>query len=530
MEPIKVLIVDDEYLIRNLLKKRINWEEHDMRIVGEASNAHEALDMVDELRPDIIFTDICMPSLDGIEFSRIVIEKYPEIKIVIVTGHDEFEFARKSIKLGISDFILKPIRAAEILSITDRLKNKISEERSRNKEFEKLKEELKKNFPYLKEKFLNRWIQQPLEKDEIIEKIKYFSIPLDENLESYQLAVLEISFPQFQQTEDYLLLLGMECRKRVEEYFRDNKNIVIFADNKNQIVILGDNNRSDFVNSLELLKTNIINTYKCFVCIGIGNKHKDLKDVYVGYREACQALNFKTLVGKNQVVCYDDVVESAEQPYHSNTELLEKLHFFISAGFPENAVLTLRDILNVPLLQLSQLRLAAIDIIAKCQLAIVEQKIDDVYSIDRKEINQILMSDNLPEMQKHLENYITALASFIKSKNETKTTNLIRQVKDFLEENMSNPELSLANTASRFFVSSGHLGRLMKKETGETFVEYLTKIRLKKAELLLKSTDLKGYQIGEMVGITDPHYFSILFKKNIGVSLSEFRCGSNEQN
>ncbi|MFO7161685.1 MAG: response regulator, partial [[Clostridium] cellulosi] len=85
MENLKVLIVDDEYLIRNLLKKRINWEEYGMTIVGEASNAHQALDMVDELVPDIIFTDICMPFIDGIEFSRMVIEKYPEIKIVIVT-------------------------------------------------------------------------------------------------------------------------------------------------------------------------------------------------------------------------------------------------------------------------------------------------------------------------------------------------------------------------------------------------------------------------------------------------------------
>lgn len=133
MEQIKVLIVDDEYLIRNLIRKRINWEEQGMTIVGEASDAHEALNMVDTLRPDIVFTDICMPFIDGIEFSRMVTEKHPAIKIVIITGHDEFEFARRSIKLGIADFILKPIHAAELLNVTERLKKKFRKKEPENR-------------------------------------------------------------------------------------------------------------------------------------------------------------------------------------------------------------------------------------------------------------------------------------------------------------------------------------------------------------------------------------------------------------
>jgi len=96
-------------------------------------------------------------------------------------------------------------------------------------------------------------------------------------------------------------------------------------------------------------------------------------------------------------------------------------------------------------------------------------------------------------------------------------------VKEYLENNMNDPKLGLASTASNFFVSPGHLGRLMKKETGQTFVEYLTNIRIKKAESLLNKTDLKGYEIGELVGITDAHYFSILFKKCTGISMNQYR-------
>jgi Response regulator receiver domain./Bacterial regulatory helix-turn-helix proteins, AraC family. len=525
VENLKVLIVDDEYLIRNLLKKRINWEEYGMTIVGEASNAHQALDMVDELVPDIIFTDICMPFIDGIEFSRMVIEKYPEIKIVIVTGYDEFEFARKSVKLGIADFILKPIRVSELINVINRLKKKIYEERDRNKEFEKLKQEFKQSLPFLREKFLNRLILQPLPEQEISDKCTYYNIPLADGKGNYQVAVIEIMLPKEEQTEEQSILLTMECRKKVETFFHDTEN-AIFTDGKNRIVIITNDDSKNFPDSCELLKTNLINSYKCFVCIGIGSKHKKLSDIYLGYKEACHALNYKVIVGKNQVVCYEDVIELGKQRYYPNEDLLEKLHFYICAGSAEHAGEVLNKILSRPFSNISQLRLAAMDIIMQCQYAAIEQRADEDNTINKETLAAILLSDNLPDLKKNLEEFVINLSNSINHKNNVKAGNLVAQVKDYIEKNLSDPNLGLASTASAFYVSPGHLGRLMKKETGQTFVEYLTNIRLKKAEMLLKTTELKGYQIGEMVGISDPHYFSILFKKNLGKSINEYRNGN----
>lgn len=136
---LKVLIVDDEYLIRNFLKLRIKWKNYGMKIVGEASNTREALDMVDEYMPDIIFTDICMPYIDGIEFSEIVLKRYANIKVVIITGHKKFEYAKRSIKVGIYDFILKPIDENDIEELLLELKSKIEIEKSQESEMENLK-------------------------------------------------------------------------------------------------------------------------------------------------------------------------------------------------------------------------------------------------------------------------------------------------------------------------------------------------------------------------------------------------------
>lgn len=521
MEQLRVLIVDDEYLIRNLIRRRINWEEQGLSIVGEAANAHEALDMVDELLPDIIFTDICMPFIDGIEFSGMVVEKHPDIKIVIVTGHDEFEFARKSIKLGIADFILKPIRADELLSVVKRLKAKIYEERTRDKEFEKLKNQLKRDLPYLKENFLNQWVSGMLSKEEISEKARYFQLPVGAG--QFQIAVIKISLPAASPTEEQSIVLTMECVDRAKVFFQDTPEVVVFSDTRKQIVVLSGCKCQNLVDDCELLKTNLINSYKCYVCIGIGQKHTGAQDVHLGYEEACRALNYMAFVGKNQIVCFVDVVSARGQQYHSNPETLEKLRLYISAGSPENALRILNDTFDIAFSGVSQFRLAAMDIIVQCQYAAMEQQIDGEENY-KKMLAAILTLDNLPELEKALEDYVLSLARAIHCRNKAKEGNLISQVREYMEGNLSNADLGLASTAAVFFVSPGHLGRLMKKETGQTFVEYLTNLRMRKAKLLLRDTDLKGYQIGERVGIADPHYFSVLFKKSTGKSINEYRC------
>lgn len=523
MDKLKVLIVDDEFLIRNLLKKRIDWEAQGMTIIGEASNAYEALDLVDKLKPDIIFTDICMPSVDGIQFSGLVFEKYPEIKIVIVTGHEEFDFARKSIKLGIADFILKPISAPELLSVTAKLRKKIYEERTRKNEFEKLQEEFKKSLPLLKEKFLNRWILQELHENELQQKKSYFNITLGNSEQAFQIAVFEASPASSEHTEEESILISMECRKKADSYFSSRPDTVTFSDNKDQIVIIADGAETSFVNECELLRASLAKANKCVVCVGISSIHKKLSEVHLGYQEACRALNYKAIVGKNQVVCYSDISEQQEHNYRSNTELKEKLLLNISAGSAENAVAALRNIFCTPFSEAKQLRLAAMDIISTCLYAATEQQIDDDSLISTEKLTGILLSDNLPDLLKELENYVFSLSNAINTKNKIKAGSLIDRVKLYLEKELADPNLGLTSTAAAFFVSPGHLGRLMKKETGQTFVEYLTSLRLKKAETLLKTTELKSYQVGDMVGISDPHYFSILFKKNTGKSVNEYR-------
>ena len=126
----KVIIVDDEYLIRNLIRNCIDWDEIDIEIVGEASNAHECLKLIENTKPDIVLTDINMPLTNGLDMSEHLLKKYPEIKIIIITGYDKFEYAKRSVRLGVSDFILKPIDDEELKIAVLRIKEKIEKEKA----------------------------------------------------------------------------------------------------------------------------------------------------------------------------------------------------------------------------------------------------------------------------------------------------------------------------------------------------------------------------------------------------------------
>jgi two-component system response regulator YesN len=541
MGKLKVLIVDDEHLIRNLLRMRIDWEAQGMEIVGEAANAGEAMALVEQLHPDIIFTDIYMPKVDGIEFSEQVLASYPQIKIVIVTGHDEFEYARRSIKIGVFDFILKPIRPAELVQITSKLREKIQKERLHKHKIEQLQEVMERNQNFLKEQFLTHWLRGALTEQEIVDKAIHFGLPLCGEATSVQIALIEpastLLIPQEdnqkEKQEKQLSKLIATCKHEVERFYDlggasdRNCQLIIMIDPSDRLVLISCNKEINLVKDCERIGQLLSKSHHHVMNIGVGSKYIKSTDAYLSYQEAARALHYHAFIGENHVICFEDIADKMDTSYQSDSKMLDQLQFHISIGASEQAVEQLNAIFDISFSSITQFRMAAIDVIMECQRAAIEQQLDSEVAFDKQILASILSANQLSELLTALKSYVTDVANTIYAKLQPPEDNLIYQVKTYLEQHLSDPDLSLASTAAHFYISSGHLGRLMKKETGQTFVEYLTQIRMKKAELLLKQTDLKGYEIGEQVGIPDPHYFSVLFKKSIGRSMNEYRSVRN---
>lgn len=527
---LKVMIVDDEQSVRNLLRICINWEEAGMKIVSEASSGSEALEILEKVNPDIIFTDICMPFMDGLEFCRLAVEKYPHVKVIILTAHEEFEYAKRGIKIGVSEYILKPVNRVEIQRVVLSLKQKIELERSSKEQYERLKKQLEDNIPYLKEKYLNELIQNnPSMEESIRRNAEYFGIEGFEN--HVQAAIIETIFSDVEKEKDEeaRLLQMMRCMELVKQFFRDDDCINVFYNTNQKIVILNSNPEIDLLECCEQLKTLIINRMKCFVCIGVGGIFQGYRNIRKSYKQAFDALNYKVVVGRNQVISYGDM--SLEKPRNDTPDIndMEGLDFYIKAEIFEKAAELVDNFFHemgsLSNFSIEQARVLSANAVSIVLSAVLELGISyrEMFESGLPPYNKIFSADNLPDMKLCLKEYIRWAIDIIKSMRTRKVNSIVAEVVEYVEAHISDPALSLSATAKKFYLNQSYLSRIFKQETGQSFTEYLTKLRMKKALTLLKETDMKAYQVSCEVGIQDPNYFGICFKKYTGMSVNDYR-------
>lgn len=537
-DKLKLIVVDDESLIRDLLTNSIDWEEINIDVVGEASDSDEALELVDRIVPDIIITDICLPYIDGIEFSRIVVEKYPHIKIIILTGFQDFEYAKRSIKVGVSEFLTKPINSNEILKVVLNIKERIVNEKTKQNEVLKLKKLLDESLPYAKESFLNELIHKKMPHEDIIKKFEYFGIEVIPD--SFQIAVILVDsndkvYLTDEKERHLLRIKGIEC---IKQFFRSDKYVNVFFDNSQRIIVLNNKDDINLVDCCDSIKSMMINRMECYVSIGIGNKYEGIYGINQSYKEAHEALNYSTILGKNQISCYSDISGGANENAHIQGEQADSLRLFLKSGLKEKALAHIDDILNdeaIKKMNMSKdlLRVRAADIISII-LDISNElnlKHEEIFIESLHPYEEVFKITELPEMTEYIKSLVSKTALLTSGIQTKKVSKVVENIQKYLADNISDYELSLSIIAKAFYLNPSYLSRIFKMETGVSFVEYLTKHRVDKALQLLKETDLKFYEIAEKVGLLDPHYLGVCFKKYTGMSMSDYRktvCGKEE--
>ncbi len=527
-ELLKMVIIDDERLVRDLLKRCISWEDIGITIVGESSNAIEGLELVDRLLPDIIFTDICMPVMDGLEFSRKVAEKHPRIRTIVLTGHEEFEYAKKGIKVGIADFLLKPINDDEIRKTALMVKEKILKERSQIDEYDRLKEQLQQNLPFLKEKLFNEMIQSKVDPCIIEERLSFFNIGTKDDI--YQIAAMEVSYAEEDECgeEERELILKIRCWELTEQYFVNDSYVNVFLDNSRRIIILSNESAIDLWECCDAIKSMLINRLKCFVFIGVGNAYNALDEIYISYKEACDALKYRSIVGENQVVSFFDISWSGEKKLNFNNELLENFCFYLKSTLKDKTEELVSEAFleaRTAFVSIEEVRVFACNFIANILNVLIESKIrqEEVFEANAQPFETVFRLDTLPKAEEFIKQISFKAIQAINSLQGKKARKIIQDVREYIDCNYTQPGLSFSEVAKKFYVNLSYLSRTFKEETGLTFVDYLNKLRMEKAIKLLNSTDKKAYEIAEEVGISDSHYFSVCFKKYTGLSVNDFR-------
>jgi len=531
---IKVILVDDEYLVREKLKMSIDWNGLGMCIVAEAGSAFEAIELVDELVPEIIFVDICMPFMDGMQFSETITEKYPQIKIIILTGHEKFEYAQRSIKIGIEDFICKPISKKEIFDVLLRVKEKIEHERYIKNEYNEDKNRLEENLPFLKERYLNELMNGHISAEDTQKKNTYYKLQLKQGF--FQVALIELWTDSNEfSTEENCLVLGIKGLDMVKRYLSQYDGFFIFMDNGGRIAILSNNSSINLQDYCEIIKNLLLNCLDCYVCIGIGNYQTEMLSISNSYKEAYNATEYKVVEGKNQVICYNDINISADNSITVTGDEMDKLAFYIRAGMMDQAIEIVSCLLdyrnsNTARVSKESVRVISASIVSTILVVVISMGInpDKIFASERNPYDYVFKADTIPEIKKYLLEIVVKIVNLIGNVKTNEASHQIEKIEKYITENIGKSDLSLNGVAEVFYLNSSYLSRKFKQETGCTFSEYVCKLRMSLALNLIKETDLKVYQVAEKIGIPDPHYFSICFKKNNNISISDYRRALNK--
>jgi len=539
----KVLIIDDEPIIRKGLRNIINWKQFDCEICGEAADGLEGSELVKTLKPDIIFTDIKMPEIDGLEMLKEIRDLVPNTKIIILTGYREFNYAQEALKYGAFDYILKPSKIEELTFVVKKAVKELRFTKSKNEEIGKLKNLLEQNIPVLREKLLYDIIYGIVSDEDVInEKLKFFNL----NLYNYTLMLVDNEGAELDPADDesvgisqydsHLYLLGII--NVFEEMFQDSFNVTSISLNNNKVAFiiqyLKDKDCYDEIvqTKCAFVQEMILSCFGFTVSIAIsscGEKAVELPDKF---KECQQALEHKFYMGNNSIIFFKDLNSFFKCEDYSVLENYQKrLIESIKTG-NENLV---RDILKelfqhientccISKEYLKNFCWNTASLINNIRVSVFSAEND--INEKNKDISGLLRliekSDSIAELNEVLKEISLSVVAKVNNFNNKKIKLILKKAVDYLSLHYSE-QVTLSEVADYTYVSTYYLSRMFKKELGKNFIDYLNEIRILKAKELLKDPKYKSYEIAEMVGILDAHYFSRLFKKYEGLSPTEYR-------
>lgn len=526
---LKVMIADDEELARKMLAASIDWDAFHMELTAEAVSGQDALALMEEQVPDILFTDIRMPYMDGMELCRIAAGKYPHIKIVILTAFKDFEYAHQSISLGVSYFLLKPINRRELKQIVMKLHEQIEAEKNQWLEFDHLKKILQKNFTSIRESFLVEFCESSTHSSLGEKQLRYY---YPDGIPSYiQITLLTAHSPHVAElTEEERILQDMKNLEFIKNFIKNNTAVEILSDQKHHLMLICYSPQIQMVPLCEQIQRSIYQVSGHEILFGVGNSYYDFYRAADSYNEALEALKY-SLHTQRPIIIYQNDLRVQGSVWHPSQAMIDDIKFYIKAGLTDSVqkqlpILYQDDAGNM--LSLEHARMLSITLLSSAVNVAndIGIPLTELSSKDSSSYIQILLEPSSSGLKDQTVSFLVRLTAQIEAYRTSRSKSVLWEVLGYIQKEVTNPQLSLGYVADAFHMNDSYLSRIFKKELGFNFSKYLNRLRMEKAIELLNTTDLKAYQIAEAVGIPDAYYFSNCFKKYTGQSIREYRKGT----
>lgn len=543
-----VLLVEDESSVREIIRQRTPWETYGFTIAGEVGNGLEALEHMEEQLPDVVITDIKMPFMDGIALTESIHRLYPSVTIVILSGFDEFSYAQSAIRYNVTEYVLKPVSSEDIAQLLIRIKAHLDAEIVKRKDVAALRETFQEVLPLLKEKFLLSLLipSHPVGNEWLITRSKLYGIHLEGN--AFVVAVFEtnrqdvaVSNP----AEDDDALQGIAMARIVEESLEATKERAASVVFGNQIAIIfagtlqNEHNGERMMMKQVLRELRHINTFlekylDANVTIGVGAPVYGMNKIAESYSQAMDSLNFSRFVPDQNILFINDVnpsrfIKNAGAP-HIDERLRADLATAVRVGTDGEILSVTHEMFNElaginPTTEGIQMFLLEILGFLSEIAASYGMTLGQVRHTDR-EINlfaELQTINSLGKASRWITGFSCKLREALSGARKNSHIQFVEEAKRQIYQRYAQQEFGLDTLCDHLGVSPSYFSSTFKREIGQSFVQYLTMVRMERAKELLRNTDMKTYEIAEAIGLSESNYFSFCFKRYEGCSPSQYR-------
>lgn len=528
---LKVMILDDEYIILDGLCS-FPWESYGCHVAGSAQDGVEGLELAARLRPDIILSDIKMPGMDGLEFSKKIKREFPDTEIILLTGYDNFSFAQQALRIGVCEYLLKPVNFKEMQTVVGKVCDRIRLRNKQKKDYSEMRKKYQQALPIVKSKLLSDLIYGRLrDKEDMKVRMELLNI----RIEQYVLVYARIQSQEKEKNDLELGLFDFVVCNICEEVLK-KESIQVYSETDTLgycfVVVYpkvfdGRDCVSHCVKACEDIQRNIKDIMQSDISFGIGLAQNDPYSMNMSYKQAVEACEQCAYMGEGaSILEYTDIADIRMDMWNITDGEKRRLFSEVARGNIETAKHFAEQIFE-KCEDLDVMRYAAAELLISCFQYMGSESIKRGSAAHRtpiitESIEKIYSCHTRRELLDYLKKALSFLANQKKGVNQDRNQQMAQRILSYIEGNYAE-DLSLDSLSEYFKISKTYINRLLKNHAGKSFLEILLECRLVKAEQLISENTYKIYEVAEMVGYHDLSYFIRVFKKKYGVTPNVYR-------
>lgn len=535
---LRIFLVEDESIIRETLRDTVPWSKFGYTVVGEAGDGELALPLIRQSKPDVLITDIRMPFMDGLELSKLVLKDFPKMKVIILSGYDDFEYARKAIDIGVEQYLLKPITKNGLLDVLKNIREKIESEMAQSSYLAQFHLEAQEYEQYARRHFFERVVAGQLTVHQIYEAAA--KLDLDLRAQCYTIAFFSTPPEHTALTECYSEQ-GARIHDALLEHFLKYPEYILLRWNLTTYAVLVKGDSACFQDYMRRCVDTVRSQYEACTptvnwYVAVGTPTQRLSTLPVCFEEVSRLWAYRHIVPEQHILTADTVNFLTGTGSDSNLNHLDasKVNPAILLGvmksgsveevpsFVDQYIRSIAEALeSKPFCQylMLSIRFTATEFVASLGTP-PDELLTKLECLD-------LVGQNITEseLKGYMQEILMAVLDLRDNTSSSQYRGLLSQASHYIDEHFAEEDLSLNRVARQIKISPNYLSAVFSQEMGCTITEYITNKRMEKARDLLRNTGKRSGEVAFEVGYRDAHYFSFIFKKTQGCTPRDYRAG-----